>query len=131
MKDDSGPEQEQLLLLAGAENAPAVHAAPLPTSSSRAQPSELRVLLCGLWIMSFAGIQYTFATYSSTVATKLGLNQSQLGVLQIGKDVGAYLSIFAGLCFDRFGPRATLLVGVRLASFWLRLLACQLPPLRV
>ena len=63
--------------------------------------------------MSTAGLQYSFGTYSGTVRDALGLTQKQLVVLAFGKDVGAYLGVYTGVFYDRFGPRSTLVVGVR------------------
>lgn len=71
------------------------------------------MLLVGLWCMSTAGLQYSFGTYSQVVQDKLGLTQTQLTVLALGKDCGAYLSVYTGLFYDRFGSRRTLLLGVR------------------
>ena len=89
--------------------------APSGLAFRMAPPTELRVMLAGLWCMSTAGLQYSFGTYSKEVRDKLGLTQSQLTVLALGKDIGAYLCVYTGVFFDRFGPRSTLLMGVRSA----------------
>lgn len=56
-----------------------------------AAPAEPTVLVAGLWIILCAGLQYSFATYSNDLRTALQLSQSQLEVLALGKDIGAYV----------------------------------------
>ena len=34
-------------------------------------------------------------------------------MLALGKDVGAYLCVYTGMFYDRFGSRSTLVTGVR------------------
>ena len=69
------------------------------------------MLAAGLLCISCAGIQYSFATYSDELRTRLRLTQSQLAILAAGKDLGAYAGVVQGLFFDAYGPRRTLLVG--------------------
>jgi len=105
---EPAPAEESLALLeAGGEGAV------LPSKG----PPELRIMLLGLWLMSCAGLQYSFSTYSPVVVANLRLTQSQLGIMALGKvrrpgrpghwvltdsrpahvsiqDIGAYLAVF-------------------------------------
>lgn len=77
---EPAPAEESLALLeAGGEGAV------LPSKG----PPELRIMLLGLWLMSCAGLQYSFSTYSPVVVANLRLTQSQLGIMALGKVRGA------------------------------------------
>jgi len=76
-----------------------------------ARSTEAASLVCCLACLLTAGIQYSFSVYSPTLRSVLGLNQSQLVLLALAKDVGAYLGVMSGAFFDAYGARKTLLVG--------------------
>lgn len=72
------------------------------------------MLVAGLWVIMCAGLHYSFATYSEDLRLRLGLTQSQLELLALGKDVGAYVGFVQGAFYDAFGPRRTVAVGALL-----------------
>ena len=76
-----------------------------------AAPSESTVLVAGLWMILCAGLQYSFATFSGDLRTALQLSQSELEVLALGKDIGAYVGFVQGAFHDAHGPRRTVAVG--------------------
>ncbi|KAK9916344.1 hypothetical protein WJX75_001567 [Coccomyxa subellipsoidea] len=70
--------------------------------------------------MLCAGLSYSYGIWSSTIKERYQLSQLEVAGIGTAGNIGGYLAIFAGLFYDwtrrmnRFGPRATLLVGVGL-----------------
>jgi hypothetical protein len=93
----------------------------LPSSSS--SPfywSRWITLSAALLLASGAGTVYAFALFAPLLKSRLRLSQEDTALVASIGAFGLYTSLLAGLHFDRYGPRRTVLVGAVLSGvgFW-------------
>ena len=84
--------------------------AEMPPTRRRYASKWLTLVLCEAVMMS-SGTLYLFPVYSPTLKRTLDLTQEQLNFVGSAAHFGAFFSVFGGLFFDAFGPRATLALG--------------------
>ncbi|XP_021773562.1 protein NUCLEAR FUSION DEFECTIVE 4-like [Chenopodium quinoa] len=68
-------------------------------------------------ILSFIGTSYIFGLYSGDIKTTLGYDQSTLNLLSFFKDLGAYVSVHAGLIMEVAPPWVILSLGAMVNFF--------------
>lgn len=71
-------------------------------------------LFACLMIEAVSGSSYAFSLYSNQLKANLGYDQSSIETVGSLGNIGLYLSIVAGLCFDGLGPTLTGLIGATL-----------------
>ncbi|KAK9716104.1 hypothetical protein RND81_06G211600 [Saponaria officinalis] len=62
-------------------------------------------------ILSFIGTSYIFGLYSNSIKTTLGYDQTTLNLISFFKDLGAYISVHAGLIMEVAPPWVVLSLG--------------------
>lgn len=62
-----------------------------------------------------AGTSYAFGTYSEDLRNKTAISQSELQQIKSWGDIGLYFAVIAGIIFDNYGPRPTLMLGIVLS----------------
>eukprot|EP01046_Picozoa_sp_COSAG06_P025297 COSAG06_NODE_2118_length_7555_cov_2.285542_6_plen_491_part_00 len=93
----------------------------LPSSSSSSfYWSRWITLSAALLLASGAGTVYAFALFAPLLKSRLRLSQEDTALVASIGAFGLYTSLLAGLHFDRYGPRRTVLVGAVLSGvgFW-------------
>ncbi|XP_021862394.1 protein NUCLEAR FUSION DEFECTIVE 4-like [Spinacia oleracea] len=68
-------------------------------------------------ILSFIGTSYIFGLYSGDIKTTLGYDQTTLNLLSFFKDLGAYVSVHAGLIMEVAPPWVILSLGAMVNFF--------------
>uniref|UniRef100_A0A803MKX2 Nodulin-like domain-containing protein n=1 Tax=Chenopodium quinoa TaxID=63459 RepID=A0A803MKX2_CHEQI len=68
-------------------------------------------------ILTFIGTSYIFSLYSSDIKTTLGYDQATLNLLGFFKDLGAYVSVHAGLIMEVAPPWVILSIGTMINLF--------------
>ena len=57
------------------------------------------------------GVSFGFSIFSPTLKRVFGLSQTQLNTVGVVGNVGQFMGLGAGMFYDRFGPRPTLLLA--------------------
>ncbi|KMT17154.1 hypothetical protein BVRB_2g040650 [Beta vulgaris subsp. vulgaris] len=68
-------------------------------------------------ILSFIGTSYIFGLYSGDIKSTLGYDQTTLNLLSFFKDLGAYISVHAGLLMEVAPPWVILSLGAMINFF--------------
>uniref|UniRef100_A0A7S4DPU5 Nodulin-like domain-containing protein n=1 Tax=Lotharella globosa TaxID=91324 RepID=A0A7S4DPU5_9EUKA len=87
----------------------------------------------GLYIELAAGSAYAFGVYSTQLKNALGINQTQLNLISSVGNIGGYMGLPGGMCFDRFGPKKTAFIGgaIQFTGYLLAYLASRAAEPRV
>lgn len=82
--------------------------------------SRWTTLSAALLLASGAGTVYAFALFAPLLKSRLRLSQEDTALIASIGALGLYTSLLAGLHFDRYGPRRTVLIGAVLSGvgFW-------------
>ena len=80
--------------------------------------SRYLILVMGTLLSMLCSVNYAFGLWSQYLKTSPALcfKQSQVDSIGMWGNIGQYLGLLAGIIYDRYGPRATLLVGASLGS---------------
>lgn len=78
--------------------------------------SRWTTLSAALLLASGAGTVYAFALFAPLLKSRLRLSQEDTALVASIGALGLYTSLFAGLHFDRYGARRTVLVGAVLSG---------------
>ena len=78
--------------------------------------SRWTTLSAALLLASGAGTVYAFALFAPLLKSRLGLSQEDTALVASIGAFGLYTSLLAGLHFDRYGPRRTVLIGAVLSA---------------
>lgn len=81
----------------------------------RPDPRWVSLFAC-LCLEAVAGSSYAFSLYSNQLKAELNYTQEQVETAGAVGNLGLYLSIVAGLCFDSLGPSWTGLIGAALVA---------------
>lgn len=71
-------------------------------------------LFACLMVEAVSGSSYAFSLYSNQLKANLGYDQSSIETVGSLGNIGLYLSIVSGLCFDSLGPKLTGIIGATL-----------------
>lgn len=74
-------------------------------------------LAAAVWVELAAGSAYTFALYSHSLKSILGLTQQQLTILGVANDIGENVGILPGVVCNRLPPWIILLIAGACAFF--------------
>ncbi len=68
-------------------------------------------LAISIFVSTCCAINYAFGVLTDTLKDKFGFSQSQVDTIGTCGNVGQYFGLFAGLAYDKYGPRLNLAVG--------------------
>lgn len=75
-----------------------------------------RLLAGALVVESVGGLMYAFSLYSETLKRTYGLSQGAVQTIGTAANIGGNVGVHAGIFYDAFGPRATVLVALVLGG---------------
>ena len=73
-------------------------------------------LTAGLYLMLVSGTVYMFGAFADDLRMTVGYTQTQVNFISTVMNAGAWAGVFTGMFYDRFGPRPSSILGVRLVS---------------